>query len=91
MGAKPKQEPLHEDEEALTSDVPKFRNGETLSDDFFGEVSIPSVPAVLPKRLGSFPFWRGQERFLDAMESIYSRASAVGLKVFLAEQILFSH
>ena len=85
--AKPKQEPLHEDEEALTSDVSKFWNGETLPDDFFGEVSIPSVPAALPKRLGSFPFWRGQERFLDAMESIYSRVSVVGLKVFLGEQI----
>jgi uncharacterized Zn finger protein len=74
-------------EESLTSDVSKFWNGETLPDDFFGEVSIPSVPAALPKRLGSFPFWRGQERFLDAMESIYSRASVVGLKVFLGEQI----
>jgi uncharacterized Zn finger protein len=89
--AKPKQEPLHEDEEALTSDVSKFWNGETLPDDFFGEVSIPSVPAALPKRLGSFPFWRGEERFLDAMESIYSRASVVGLKVFLGEQIPISH
>ena len=84
---KPKQEPLHEDEEALTSDVSKFWNGETLPDDFFGEVSIPSVPAALPKRLGSFPFWRGQERFLDAMESIYSKVSVVGLEVFLSEQI----
>src|SRR4030042_2448092 len=72
--AKPNQEPLNEDEEALTSDVSKFWNGETLPDDFFGEVSIPPVPAALPKRLGSFPFWRGEERFLDAMESIYSRA-----------------
>jgi uncharacterized Zn finger protein len=89
--AKPKQEPLHEDEEALTSDVSKFWNGETLPDDFFGEVSIPPVPAALPKRLGSFPFWRGQERFLDAMESIYSRVSVVGLKVFLGEQIPISH
>ena len=85
--AKPKQEPLHEDEEALTSDVSKFWNGETLPDDFFGEVSIPPLPAALPKRLGSFPFWRGEERFLDAMESIYSKASVVGLKVFLGEQI----
>jgi uncharacterized Zn finger protein len=78
-------------EESLTSDVSKFWNGETLPDDFFGEVSIPPLPAALPKRLGSFPFWRGEERFLDAMESIYTKASAVGLKVFLGEQIPFSH
>jgi uncharacterized Zn finger protein len=41
----------------------------------------------LPKRLGSFPFWQGEEKFLDVMESIYERASVVGLKVFLGEQI----
>ena len=23
--------------------------------------------AALPKRLGNFPFWRGQEKFLDAL------------------------
>ncbi len=83
--------PLSQEVEGLTSDLSKFWNGETLPDDFFGEVSIPSVPAALPKRLGSFPFWRGEERFLDVMESIYSRASVVGLKVFLGEQIPFSH
>jgi len=84
---KPKQEPFHEDEEALTSDISKFWNGETISDDIFGEVRIPPMPAALPKRLGSFPFWRAEERFLDAMESIYAKASPVGLKVFLGEPI----
>jgi uncharacterized Zn finger protein len=83
--AKPKQEPLHEDEEALTSDISKFWNGETISDDIFGEVRIPPIPAALPKRLGSFPFWRGEERFLDTMESIYAKASPVGLSTFLGE------
>jgi uncharacterized Zn finger protein len=83
--AKPKQEPFHEDEEALTSDVSKFWNGETLPDDFFGEVSIPPLPAALPQRLGNFPFWRGQERFLDTMEHIYREVSSIGLKVFLSE------
>ena len=85
--AKPKQEPLHEDEEALTSDISKFWNGESISDDIFGEVRIPPIAAALPKRLGSFPFWRGEEKFLDAMESIYAKASPVGLRVFLGEGI----
>ena len=79
--------PFRQEVEGLTSDLSKFWNGETLPDDFFGEVSIPPVPAALPKRLGSFPFWRGQERFLDAMESVYAKASVVGLEVFLGEQI----
>jgi uncharacterized Zn finger protein len=72
--------------EELPSDVPNFWNGETLPDDFFGEVRIPPMPAVLPKKLGSFPFWRGEERFLDAMGKIYSQASGVGLNVFVGEK-----
>jgi uncharacterized Zn finger protein len=83
--AKAKQESLHKDEEGLTSDISKFWNGETISDDIFGEVRIPPIPAALPKRLGSFPFWRGEERFLDTMESIYAKASPVGLSTFLGE------
>jgi len=85
--AKPKQEPLHKDEEGVTSDISKFWNGEAISDDIFGEVRIPPIPAALPKRLGSFPFWRGEEKFLDVMESIYERASTVGLRVFLGEPV----
>ncbi len=84
---KPKQESLRKDEEGLTSDISKFWNGEPISDDIFGEVRIPPIPAALPKRLGSFPFWRGEEKFLDVMESIYERASTVGLRVFLGEQV----
>jgi uncharacterized Zn finger protein len=85
--AKPKQEPLHKDEEGLSSDISKFWNGEPIPDDIFGEIQIPPIPAALPKRLGSFPFWRGEEKFLDVMESIYKRASTVGLRVFLGEQV----
>ena len=83
--SKTKRAPSNKDEALLVSEVFKFWNGENLPDDFFGEVSIPSVSAALPKKLGSFPFWRGKERFLDAMETIYSKASPVGLKVFLGE------
>jgi uncharacterized Zn finger protein len=84
--AKPKEESIREDEKALTSDVSKFWNGEAISDDIFGEVRIPPIAAALPKRLGNFPFWRGEEKFLDVMESIYAKASPIGLKVFLGEQ-----
>ena len=86
---KTKSKPIssHEDVATLTQDVSKFWNGEAISDDIFGEVRIPTIAAALPKRLGSFPFWRGEEKFLDVMESIYAKASPVGLKVFLGEQI----
>jgi uncharacterized Zn finger protein len=81
--SKAKKTPSHKDEELLASGVSQFWNGGSLPDDFFGEVSIPSVSAALPKKLGSFPFWRGRERFLDAMENIYAKASPMGLSVFL--------
>ena len=35
------------------------------------EPAPPPVVAALPKRLGSFPFWRGERPFLTAMEELY--------------------
>src|SRR5574341_828791 len=52
-----------------------------------GEVRIPPVPGALAKRLGTFPFWRGEERLLDAMERIYREASVVGMDVFLCAEL----
>ena len=46
----------------------------------------PRFWAALPKRLGSFPFWRGKESFIPALEEIYRKASPVGLDVFLGER-----
>lgn len=71
--------------EPLAADAASFWSGSALSDDFFGEVSPPPVSAALPKRLGNFPFWRGAERFLDAVEPVYARASPRGLDIFLGE------
>jgi len=50
-----------------------------------GDVIIPKVHAVLPKQLGSFPFWRGSDDFIGIMEKIYGDASHAGMKVFLGE------
>jgi uncharacterized Zn finger protein len=69
--------------EPLSADLTPYWAGETLPDDLFGEVRIPPMAAALPKRLGSFPFWRGQERFMETMESIYERSSQRGMDVFL--------
>ena len=73
-------------EQDSTSDLSKFWDGDPLPNDLFGDVTIPQVSAGLPKRLGSFPLWRGKVRFLDKMETIYSQASPSGLRVFLGEQ-----
>ena len=54
-------------------------------EDVHGAARIPTVSAAVPKRLGRFPFWRGKESFLPALEEIYRRASPAGLEVFLGE------
>jgi len=60
-----------------------FWGGEELPGDLFGEVRLPEVAAALPKRLGSFPFWRGKALFLEALEPFYLKAALLGLDVFL--------
>jgi uncharacterized Zn finger protein len=69
--------------EQLIADIPTFWGGHKLPDPLFGEVRIPPVTAALPKRLGNFPFWRGEIKFLEAMEAIYPRAADCGLDLFL--------
>jgi uncharacterized Zn finger protein len=63
-----------------------FWAGADLPEDFFGPVQPPPVSAAWPKRLGSFPFWRGEERFLDALETIYRQAAQRGFETFLGER-----
>jgi uncharacterized Zn finger protein len=45
----------------------------------------PSASPLLA-RLGSFPFWRGQESFLESMEAVYQVASPAGMDVFLGQR-----
>jgi uncharacterized Zn finger protein len=70
--------------EPLCADVAAFWGGAgTGQEDSGEEVAVPQVAASLARRLGSFPFWRGDEGFLPALEGMYRRASAVGQEVFL--------
>jgi uncharacterized Zn finger protein len=72
--------------EPLTTNAALFWNGGKLEPDLLGEVAIPPQAAALPRRLGNFPFWRGTERFLDAVEPVYRQASQRGLDAFLGER-----
>ena len=71
--------------EPLPAEPDAFWGASETEEDVVGEVHPPSVAAALPKRLGSFPFWRGEEDFLPALEAIYRQASRLGLEVFLGE------
>lgn len=52
-------------------------------EDFGGVVEIPREPAALPRRLGGFPFWRGESPFLETLSTVCAAASPVGLDVFV--------
>ena len=69
----------------LSANMESFWRGGGVPADLFGAVSLPPVSAALPKRLGNFPFWRGAERFLEALEPVYIAASPRGLDAFLGE------
>jgi len=49
------------------------------------ETERPSMNAAFPKRLGSFPFWRGEAHFLGTLEDQYGRATRHVQRLFLGE------
>jgi uncharacterized Zn finger protein len=67
--------------EPLPADPQQFWNTDLVSAEIYGEIAPPAVHAALARRLGSFPFWRAEVRFLHAMEQVYRRASAVAQSV----------
>ena len=69
--------------ESLPTDPSQFWNGQALAEDPFGEVAAPPVAAALPRRLGGFPFWRGEQPLLAAIEPVYSAATPRALDLFL--------
>jgi uncharacterized Zn finger protein len=69
--------------EELPADPAAFWGGAQVPQDPFGEVRPSAVLAALPKQLGTFPFWRGQAPFLEAVEPFYVKAAAFGLDIFL--------
>jgi uncharacterized Zn finger protein len=70
---------------------PKLERLPADPDTFWGAGELPALPAaeaVAPvmhaaavRRLGGFPFWRGRQRLVDALEPVYARASARALEL----------
>ena len=53
----------------------------------FGPAPACADAAPLVRRLGPLPFWRGEERFLDAMHTVYARAAPRGWTVWNGERL----
>jgi uncharacterized Zn finger protein len=87
--AKTSAEPVVEEQapaEPLTADPALFWSGTGVPEDPFGEVQVPPVSAAWPQRLGNFPFWRGGEHLLDALEPLYENAARRGLDTFVGQR-----
>lgn len=70
----------------LSDDLKLFWSGSiVINEEHLGDVRIPPTPGALSKHLGHFPMWRGEERFLDALELVYKKASTNGMNVFLGD------
>lgn len=73
--------------EAIAPDPSRFWEGSAAPpDDPCGMVAIPDEPSALIRRLGSFPFWRGQSPFLETLNAIYCQASPSGIDVYLGPE-----
>jgi uncharacterized Zn finger protein len=69
--------------EPLPGDPATFWAAAGVADELYGEVKAPPVSAAWLQRLGSFPFWRGGQHLLDALEPVYEEASQQGIDAFL--------
>lgn len=72
--------------EPLTADLATFWDSPAMAGEVATPVEIPAEAAAMPRLLGPFPFWRGEESFLDALAAVQAAASPRGLEVFLGAE-----
>lgn len=66
--------------EPLPSDAVQFWGDPQPEPVDLGEAALPTTWAVLAKRLGAFPFWRGSRDLQEALAAIYRKAFLAALK-----------
>jgi uncharacterized Zn finger protein len=70
-------------EQPIDSSAATFWEGSELPPGWLGEVRVPPMQAPLLRQLGNFPFWRGNERFADALIPVYARACEFAEEVLM--------
>lgn len=71
--------------EPITPESVAFWNGSDLPDVISGEVLVPPMKAALLRRIGNFPFWRGDRPLTETLEPFYAKASESGIQIFRGE------
>lgn len=77
--------PAVEAGEPLPADPAAFW-GQSVPADAVGEVSEPPVAAGVLRRLGKFPFWRGEAPLVEMLEPTYRAARAAGTRAYLGRE-----
>ena len=72
---KPQPTPAKPAAQSLTANPQSFWGGAELPSDLVTIITTPPLSAILPKQLGNFPFWRGEENLMMALEPVYHRTS----------------
>ncbi len=67
----------------LPGDPLAFWGRPDQADHPYSSEPVPAEDAALPKQMGNFPMWRGEERFVKVMEEIYHQASLEGVNAHL--------
>jgi len=85
----PKEPPVPEVRslvEPLACDPARFWQQPEIPEGICGAVHVPGLTAGPLRQCGKFPFWRGNEPLLSALEFTYRAACHRGMAVFLGEQ-----
>jgi uncharacterized Zn finger protein len=61
--------------EPLPTSAAEFWIAPPLPEHLIGDVSVSPSGAALLRRLGKFPFWRGREGLVEALEPVYRSAA----------------
>jgi uncharacterized Zn finger protein len=85
--SEPAQEKSWQPEPLAPAD-PHFWISGKLPEEVWGEVQLHQPGAALLKRLRNFPFWRGKESVVEALEPTYTAASPRGTRLLLGERVV---
>lgn len=63
-----------------------FWEGSAPEGDLFGLVEAPPRSAPILRRLGPFPFWRGEDDLVETLEPLYSFVAAIASAALVGER-----
>jgi uncharacterized Zn finger protein len=69
----------------ISADYHKYWQALPMPADMPGDLTPPQRHALLPRSMGAFPFWRGEQDFWASLEQAYKLASTTTSRKFIDE------